>query len=111
MAELIGVIGEEAYFSLASAAGGGMFYVPRHFPETHWVVRATGKAVAELLSEYFHGQYLVLPVREWRRLAIVRLATRGLSGDDIARELRLSRSSVYELLADARDQRQLPLFD
>ncbi|WP_439532061.1 helix-turn-helix domain-containing protein [Polymorphobacter sp.] len=111
VAELIAVIGEEAYFELGRAAGGSMFYVPRHFPDGHWLVKAIGRTAAELLSEYFHGTYLVLPVREWRRFAIARLAERGFSGDTIARELRLSRSSVYEALAGARDQREPSLFD
>jgi len=111
VSELIAVIGEEAYFALGKAAGGAMFYVPRWFPDSHWVVEAIGAAAAAQLCEYFHRNYLVLPVREWQRLAIARLAEQGLSGDDIARELRISRSWVYERLAGGRDSRQTELFE
>ena len=106
--ELIEVIGEEGYFQLGQAAGGAMFYVPRHFPETHWVVAAIGPAAAAQLCEFYQGLYLVLPVREWRRFAFARMAEQGLSGDDIARALRLSRSSVYEALARERQMADQP---
>jgi hypothetical protein len=106
--ELIDLIGEEGYFQLGRAAGGAMFYVPRHWPDTHWVVRAIGREAADRLCEYYFGLPLVLPVREWRRFAFARMAAQGLSGDDIARALRLSRSSVYEGLARLRGSADQP---
>jgi len=50
-------------------------------------------------------------VQDWRRFALARLANLGLSGDEIARELRVSRSWVYETLAARHEARQPRLFD
>jgi len=111
VSELIEVLGEDGYFELGRAMGGGLLYVPRQFPDGHWLVRAVGTQVASLLCEYWNGVYLVLPVQDWRRFALARLANLGLSGDEIARELRVSRSWVYETLAARHDARQSRLFD
>lgn len=108
--ELIDVIGEAAYLQLAGAMGGASFYVPRHPGADHAITQAVGPATAALIGEYWHGQQLVLPVRQWRRRAILQLGE-TMSADDIARQLRLSRSYVYDVLAEAKRQREPGLFD
>jgi DNA-binding transcriptional regulator LsrR (DeoR family) len=54
------------------------------------------------MAEYFHGQNLVLPVGQWRRRAILALKDQGLTGDEIAARLKMSRSYVFDVLAAAR---------
>jgi hypothetical protein len=110
VAELIEVIGEAAYMQLASAVGGASFYVPRHPGADHFITRAIGPEKAALVGEYFHGQNLVLSLRDWRRRAILSLADRH-SGDQIAAQLRISRSYVYDVLATAQRARDPGLFD
>ncbi len=109
VAELIDVIGEAAYMQLAAAVGGASFYVPRHPGADHFITRAVGADAAALIGEYFHGQQLVLSLRDWRRRSILALAD-TLSGDQIAARLQMSRSYVYDVLSQATRQREPDLF-
>lgn len=110
VAELVDVIGEAAYLQLAGAMGGASFYVPRNPGTGHPITAAIGAEKAALVGEYFYGQQLVLPVRQWRKRAILALAE-TLSGDAIAARLRLSRSYVYDVIAAAKREREPGLFD
>ena len=110
VAELVAIIGEAGYLQLASETGGASFYVPRSPGADHIITRALGPKLAALVGEYFYGQTLVLPVKEWRRRSILALAETH-SGDEIAAKLRISRSYVYDVLAGARRHQQPGLFD
>lgn len=88
---------------------GSCFYVPRNPGADHAITQAVGPETAALIADYFHGRQLVLPVGFWRRRAIVQMGE-TLSGDEIARQLRLSRSYVYEVLAEAKREREPDLF-
>ncbi len=100
--EIVAVIGHDGYCALAWAFGGGKFYVPR-WPVSadHAIVKALGPARAEAFCSHFAGSDIVLPLGPWRRRAVLDLKQQGLSGDQIARQLRISRSWVYEVLAEA----------
>ena len=109
--ELEAVIGLDGYCALAWAFGGGKFYVPRWpIPADHALVRALGPARAEAFCRHFAGSDIVLPLGPWRRRAVLDLAAQGLTGDQIARQLRISRSWVYEVIAEARRQPAPDLF-
>lgn len=120
--DLIALIGADGYLRLAQAMGGAMFYVPRSPGADHDLTRAIGADLAARVAEYYHGVEIVLPMGDYRRRAIQALAqTGGLSGDDIARQLRLPRSSVYAALKSLKsghgrpaapdaDERQMALF-
>lgn len=100
--ELEAVIGQDGYCQLAWAFGGGKFYVPRWpVAADHPLVKALGPVKAEALCHHFAGSDIVLPLGPWRRRAVLDLAKKGLSGDQIARQLRISRSWVYEVIAEA----------
>lgn len=109
VAELVDVIGEAAYLQLAGAMGGASFYVPRNPGPAHALTAAIGAGKAALVGEYFHGQDIVLPVRQLRRMQVVALADR-LSADAIAARLQVSRRYVYQVLADVRAEREPDLF-
>lgn len=113
--DLIALIGADGYLRLAEAMGGAMFHVPRSPAADHAITAAIGPELAAIVADNFHGMKIVLPVTEYRRRAIAALADQGLSGDEIARLLRLPRSSVYRELARIAqapaDTRQLALFD
>lgn len=106
--ELIEVIGGEAYMQLAKALGGASFYVPRHPGANHIITRAIGAGAAALVGEYFHGQNLLLSLRDLRRRSILALADE-LSGDQIAARLQISRSHVYDVIAKAKRARSMNL--
>lgn len=113
--ELVAVVGHDGYCALAWVFGGGKFYVPRWpagsgLAADHPVVKALGRAKAEALCGHFGGSDIVLPLGPWRRRAVIDMAEKGLSGDAIARQLRISRSWVYEVIADARRERGPDLF-
>lgn len=109
--ELVAVVGHDGYCALAWAFGGGKFYVPRWpVAANHPLVKALGQAKAEALCGHFAGSDIVLPLGPWRRRAVVEMAEKGLSGDEIARQLRISRSWVYEVIAEARRERGPDLF-
>lgn len=113
--ELVAVVGHDGYCALAWAFGGGKFYVPRWPPEaglaaSHPIVKALGAARARAFCDHFAGSDIVLPLGPWRRRAVLDLAAKDLSGDEIARQLRISRSWVYEVLAEARRERGPDLF-
>lgn len=100
--DLVAVIGEAGYLKLAEALGGSLFYVPRQPGPDHPITRAIGPRLAAQMGEYFHGQNLVLPVGQWRRRAVIALHAEGLTGDEIAARLKMSRSYVFDVLAAAR---------
>lgn len=113
--ELEAVIGTDGYCALAWAFGGGKFYVPRWppkegLPENHPLVVALGRTKAEAFCRHFAGADIVLPLGPWRRRAVLDLAAQGLSGDQIAARLRISRSWVYEVIAETRRERGPDLF-
>ena len=98
--DLIALIGADGYLRLAEAMGGALFYVPRSVGPDHPLTRAIGANLAGALAQNFHGMQITLPVAEYRRRAIWALKRQGCSGDEIARQLRLPRSSVYRELAN-----------
>lgn len=101
--ELVAVIGHDGYCALAWSFGGGKFYVPRWpLAADHALLLALGPDRAEAFCRHFAGSDIVLPLGPWRRRAVVDLSKQGLSGDEIARQLRISRSWVYEVIAEAR---------
>lgn len=108
--DLIALIGADNYLCLAEAMGGAMFHVPRQPGADHPITVAIGADAAAEVAANFHGLKITLPVSEYRRRAIAALAAQGLSGDAIARQLRLPRSTVYRELAAKPDTRQLALF-
>jgi hypothetical protein len=108
--DLIALIGADGYLRLAEAMGGAMFHVPRQPGPDHPITLAIGADAAALVAANFHGLKITLPITEYRRRAIAALAAQGLSGDVIARQLRLPRSTVYRELTRRPDTRQLALF-
>ncbi len=113
--ELVAVVGHDGYCALAWAFGGGKFYVPRWpagtgLPANHPIVKALGPARAQIFCQHFAGSDIVLPLGAWRRRAVFDLQQRGLSADQIAGQLRISRSWVYEVLAEVRREPAPDLF-
>lgn len=103
---IIAVVGVDGYCALAMAFGGGKFYVPRWpaggLADDHPITLALGRTRAQAFCRHFAGSDIVLPLGPWRRRAVLDLHASGLTGDQIARQLRISRSWVYEVLSQAR---------
>jgi hypothetical protein len=106
VAELVGVIGHEAYCRLEAKLGGALIYVPRRPGPDHLLTHAVGARLAGVIGDYFHGQQLLLPVGGWARArsnrAQILALAETMNGDQIAARLKIARSWVYEVLASAR---------
>lgn len=94
--------------ALVEHCGGVRLYVPLRPGRGSPVVRAVGLAAAQRLAQGFGGQQLKVPLaRAW----LVRVfAAENLSQSQIARRLRITESTVWRLLRDAREARQPDLF-
>ena len=109
---LIDIIGVDAYDRLEARLGGAQIYVPRAPGPDHPISCAVGPEIAALIGDHFCGEKLLLPTGRWRREASTRARILALAdtlgGDQIAARLNITRSWVYEVLAEARrtDSRQ-----
>lgn len=93
-AELLDLLGLEAFLALVEAHGGTRLYVPRQAGETQ-IVRDIGPAAASRLVERYGGDYVRVPLAREHRAR--RLREEGLSNAQIARRLGMSESGVERL--------------
>lgn len=111
-AELAEALGLAAAKTLALNFGGTRLYVPRAIGEHHPIRVALGEELAEKLVKWVGGGSIDVPKQAARRARVRELHSSGaLTNQRIALETGYSERHVYRLLSDARDDRQLGLFD
>jgi hypothetical protein len=117
VAELADVIGREDALALIGRRRQSgrrswriCFYVPKHLPLDHWLVRELGLAKARHLSREFSGmilqpsncRFLYRPLRDAR---IIELSALGISDAVVAASIGLSKARVYEILSAGKPAR------
>ena len=108
--DLVSAIGAEAAQKLLAAFAGRRLYVPKSAGESHPITMIIGADLAALFCQRFQGEELYFPMMAGRRQRILDLAARGRAPTGIAAELQVSIRHVYDVLAEARQGRQLTLF-
>ena len=107
--ELEELVGAEAVSRLLASFAGRRIYVPRSGGDAHPIVQAIGRDAAKTLFEYWHGTDIEFPAPIARRQRILDLKRAGRTTSEIAAQLLVSERHVREVVAEARDTRQLSL--
>lgn len=101
-AELSAIAGQAATEKLRWAFAGVRLHIPRH-PGGTKLERIVGPDVAAKLGRRFGGCTFEIPgIGQNKRLMIVALREQGMTGAQIARELRCTERHVYRVLARQR---------
>jgi hypothetical protein len=117
-ADLMAILGEEAFLRLAEHFGGTRLYVPTTMREDSEIVKAIGMDAARRLASMFAPTAIRVPLA--RRERALRLRRQGLSNARIARVLGMTETGVEKLFdreealpesgRSGRNSAQLPLF-
>jgi DNA-binding NarL/FixJ family response regulator len=108
-ADIAELIGDEAVQRLMAAFAGRSIYVPRTAGDSHPITAAIGTAAAAIFCEHYHRTEVEFAAAMCRRQRILDLKALGRSNGAIATELLVSERHVRDVLAEARDTRQLSL--
>lgn len=94
-AELIALLGDDAFVALSQAFGGTRLYVPNAMAEDHEIAAAIGIDAARRLSRRYSSSVLRVPLARNFRARHYRKAGRSLA--QIARLVGMTESSVDRL--------------
>lgn len=118
-ADLLAILGEDAFLRLAEEFGGTRLYVPTTIREDSDLARAIGMTAAQRLASMFAPTAIRVPLARHERA--VRLRAQGLSNARIARKLGMTETGVEKLFDreeglpesphKAIKSAQLPLFE
>lgn len=100
IAELLDLLGEEAFVKLCQAFGGTRLYVPREAPIGHEIYEAIGKIAAHQLVERFSPGAIRVPLAKRERVLFYR--QQGLSHAKIARLVGMGETSVDRITQQER---------
>ncbi len=99
--ELRETIGEQAAARLFERFGGRQIYVPVRSSDDHPIAREIGLRAAQALSARFGGEIIDVPNRKRREL-ILELHETGMSAQQIAHRLQITRQWVHKVIARTR---------
>lgn len=102
-AVIVDLIGEAAALALSKARGGRSLTIPspdRLGPSSP-VVALVGRTAAEALAARFGGTRIDVPLGPGKRARIWEMRGRGTAIAEIAREMRCTERTVYNVLAGA----------
>lgn len=94
-AELIALLGEQAFLTLTQAFGGRRLYVPNQIADDHEIARAIGLVAAHRLSERMSPAQIRVPLARELRAHHYRQA--GMSNGEIATRLGLTETGVDKM--------------
>ncbi|MGR3484046.1 MAG: helix-turn-helix domain-containing protein [Paracoccaceae bacterium] len=107
--EIADVAGVDAAIALAKLRGGSRISIPKTASDDHWITVAVGREAADAICAHFSGGgdgrvQVDLPLgptsaQAGIRRAIDAMLEEGRSADDIARTLRVHRSTVFRRAA------------
>ncbi|MFV0642938.1 MAG: hypothetical protein ACK5NN_00305 [Sphingomonadaceae bacterium] len=100
-ADLLELLGREAFFRLAEEFGGTRLYVPQIMSVGHEISQAIGLAPAEALSARYAPAVLRIPLAREQRARHYR--AQGFSNARIARKLGMSESGIDRLFSRMAD--------
>lgn len=100
--KLVRLVGEDAAASLSATYGGGRLYIPQFLGSHHPITACVGDAGAARLVAEFGGQAIGIPMAMGKRAKIVQLRTAGMTVPDICRRVGVSRSQVFQVMADLK---------
>ena len=113
LAEIARFAGIQAALSLARTYGGQRIYIPAAPPDDHELVRLLGRTAADNLANYYGPGSLDMPrgpAAQNGSLAVEsqRLTVEGLSANQIAARLHLTRRTVFNHRRAAAAGRLVP---
>lgn len=117
--ELLDILGEDGFVSLAEHYGGLRMFVPGNIDGSD-LTAALGADIAARLSKRYPGGYIRVPIG--RELRAGRYRKAGMSNRDIAKKLGIGESAVDKIIrrgktrdpkafAKPKDTRQISIFD
>jgi hypothetical protein len=107
IAELLEVLGEEAFVKLCQAFGGTRLYVPREVQKGHEICEAIGKIAAQKLVQRFSPGAVRVPLAKRERVLFYRRL--GFSHAEIARLVGMGETSVERISQQARAEAEMSL--
>jgi len=103
--EIIGLIGLDGATRLIDAFAGMRLYVPESPEPDDLLSVSIGLDAAIKLGRFYGRDRIDVPNPTPRRIKIIELRANGESIDTIARSLRCTRRRVFQVLAEARQDR------
>jgi hypothetical protein len=107
LANIAEAIGGDAAEKLVQDFAGRRLYIPQTPGPDDAISRSIGLPAARKLAQIYGGDRMDVPNPAQRRNSIVALRATGLSVEAIARQLHCTTRRVYQVLAEARNQKGL----
>lgn len=104
------LIGADLLGRLSEHLGGGQIVIPLKATPSTLLTSVIGIDAAQRISEVYGGLKYDVPVKPGNRAEVLRLFGQGLSKNMIARQLRMSRQTVYSIIDKAENTQQLDFF-
>ncbi|WP_341893865.1 helix-turn-helix domain-containing protein [Ferrovibrio terrae] len=107
LANIAEIAGREAALRLAFKYGGSRVYIPKKYLGSD-IAQLLGNESARALAKHYGGESISIPIGK-KALAFW-LAEQGQAVEEIARTLRVDRTTVHRWFSRRMDSLQLKLF-